>query len=306
MPEPARDESQSDIAILFADICGSTALFDALGDEGARGRITDCLQRLAAITEGEGGRVVKTIGDEIMCVFDTADAAANAACAMHEALDDGGPPPPLGVRVGLHFGPALHDADDVFGDAVNVAARMTSLAKAGQTLTTRESLLLMAPIMQASARHLDSTTVKGKAGPIDIYEILWDHNDVTRMSTDVVSRSVEDRTLEIVYADERIVLDAGRAQLVAGRSRSAELTVAESLASRHHVRFERRRGKFFLVDQSTNGTYIRANGHESFVRREEVPLTGHGEISLGRPFSDPGPIATIAYTVQGHARDDDS
>ena len=69
-------------------------------------------------------------------------------------------------------------------------------------------------------------------------------------------------------------------------SKTADIAVAEALASRQHVRVEHRRGKFFIIDQSTNGTYVMADGNEAFLRREEMPLGDAGQISLGRSFSD--------------------
>lgn len=288
---------QIETAILFADVCGTTALYETLGPEAAKARLEACLDALAAVTAREGGRVVKTIGDEIMCVFDGPGGAASAACAMHESLQDEAGNGPLALRIGVQYGPAICDGDDVFGDAVNVAARMTDYARPGQTMTTKSALALMPAIMQASARHVDSAPVKGKAEPMEIYELLWQQSDVTRMAADSGPAARPERVLDLDYRGLIVRLDASRPQLVTGRSRSAELTVDEDLASRLHARFERRRGKFFLIDQSTNGTYVRSQGHESFVRREELPLSGMGEISLGRPFSDVPPDTTIRFHV---------
>ena len=289
---------QTDTAILFADVCGSTALYESLGPEVARSRLEACLDGLAAVTGREGGRVVKTIGDQIMCVFDNAGDAASAACAMHESLQDLESGDLLALKIGIQYGPAICDNDDVFGDAVNVAARMAAYARPGQTMTTRSALSLMAPIMQASARHVDSAPVKGKAEPVEIYEMLWQQSDVTRMAAGSAPATARQRVLDLDYQGLVMRLDDSCTQLMAGRSRSADLTVDEDLASRLHARFERRRGKFFLIDQSTNGTYVKSEGHETFVRRDEVPLSGAGEISLGRPFSDvpSGPIISFHVT----------
>lgn len=297
---------QTETAILFADVCGGTALYERLSAEAAKARLEACLDMLATVTVREGGRVVKTIGDKMMCVFDNPGGAATAACAMHELLQDEAGTDPLALRIGIQYGPVIGDGDDVFGDAVNVAARMTDYARPGQTMTTASALAQMPAIMQASARHVDSAPVKGKASALEIYEILWQQSDVTRMAADSAPAARPARVLELDYRGMVRRLDASRPQLVTGRSRSAELTIDEDLASRLHARFEQRRGKFFLVDQSTNGTYVKTQGQEAFLRRDEIPLSGAGEISLGRPFSDVPPGTAIRFRVTDDADIDPS
>lgn len=282
----------ANLCIIFADISGSTRLYELLGDAAARKTVADCLETIREVVERHGGRAVKTIGDEIMSTFEDVDAATAAACEMHEALEedvthntDRGPLR-LSIRVGMHFGPALVEHGDVFGDAVNVAARMVSLAKAMQIVTTHSTVELMSPILRATTRFIDRAPVRGKKETIDIYEILWQQEDVTRMSTGVIADSAPAAQLTLRHRAEEIVVSEARPLVVLGRSKTSDLCVDEALASRQHVRIECRRGKFFLIDQSTNGTYVRANGQVAYLRREEMALTGEGEISCGRPFSE--------------------
>jgi class 3 adenylate cyclase len=87
---------------------------------------------MAKITEMYQGRVIKTIGDEIMCRFTSANDCVRAAKECQEEISMGiqGENVELTIKVGLHFGPAILMEDgDVFGDAVNVAARMAGIAK---------------------------------------------------------------------------------------------------------------------------------------------------------------------------------
>ncbi|MGE0384696.1 MAG: adenylate/guanylate cyclase domain-containing protein [Gammaproteobacteria bacterium] len=281
------------LAILFADVSGSTRLFEILGDVIARHKIAECLALLTDVTKRHKGTVIKTIGDEVMCTFPTADAAVTAACEMHEALEDESTemtekgPVSLRIRVGLHFGPAILEGGDVFGDAVNVAARMASQAKAGQIITTQSTVEVLAPMLRAGTRFVDRAPVKGKKETIDIYEVIWQQEDVTRMSTAVKVDKLPSATMTLRYNDERIVIGEDRSVAVLGRSKTADVSVNESLASRQHVRIEYRRGKFFIIDQSTNGTYVKlATNEEAFLRREEMPLSGSGRISLGRAFAE--------------------
>jgi class 3 adenylate cyclase len=288
-------QKTANLAILFADISGSTKLFEILGDAVARHKIAQCIEMLTEITKRHKGTVIKTIGDEVMCTFPAADSAATAACDMHESLDDeatemtAAGPVKLRVRVGFHFGQAILEGGDVFGDSVNVAARMVAQAKAGQIITTQHTVEHLPPILRASSRFIDRAPVKGKKETIDIYEIIWQEEDVTRMSTGVLpGDKTVNAQMHLSYRGKDFTVSHERSSAVLGRSQTADLTVDESLASRQHVRIEYRRGKFFIIDQSTNGTYVKGDNSatEAFVRREEAPLAGSGKISLGRSFNE--------------------
>lgn len=291
------------LTIMFADISGSTRLYEVLGDGPARAAVAGCLQMLTDVTERHGGSVIKTIGDEIMCTFASAEVAVSAACEMHETLEDGvdhtpADPVALAIRIGLHHGPTILEAGDVFGDAVNVAARMASMAKAGQIITTQSTIDGLPPILKASSRFIDRAPVKGKKETMDIFEVLWQQEDVTRMSTGVIPTTAHRACLELRYHGVDVTVDAEHTQVVMGRSKTADIAVAEALASRQHVRVEHRRGKFFIIDQSTNGTYVLCDGSEAFLRREEMPLSGSGKISLGRSFTE-NPQEIVHFKTDG-------
>lgn len=284
--------SSGSLAIMFADIAGSTRLYEQLGDIPARERIAECLLRLGAVALEHGGRVVKTIGDEALCTFPDVEAAVVAACGMQELFDgerrEAGQRDDLTVslRIGLHAGPALVEASDVFGDAVNVAARMVALAKVGQIITTRAVVERLPAMLRGHTRLIDLAPVKGKRDSVELFEVMWQQDDVTRMSPDLVVKPAARARLSLQLCDVTRQMDEARSQLVLGRSKSADLTVQEPLASRLHARIEHRRGKFFLVDQSTNGTWLRSGADEVFLRREEALLAGRGVISLGRPLAE--------------------
>ena len=283
------------LAILFADISGSTRLYELLGDTGARVQIADCLRRLEEVVVEHGGKVVKTIGDEVMCTFPEVEPAVIAACGMQEMFNDTRVEEAedgviaLSIRIGLHAGPTLVESSDVFGDAVNVAARMVAQAKVGQIITTRVVIDQLPSFLRGNTRLIDHAPVKGKKDTFELFEVMWQQDDVTRMSPDIVVKPSRRAQLTLRHAERTLVIDHARPQLVLGRSKTADVTVVESLASRLHARIEYRRGKFFLVDQSTNGTYVRSEANEAFLRREEALLAGSGAISLGRPFAEKSP-----------------
>ena len=293
----------ANLAILFADVSGSTRLFETLGDATARVKVSECLDTLTEVTLNHNGTVIKTIGDEIMCTFPSGDESANAAIEMHEALEEDvtegvSDNTTLSIRVGFHFGPAIMEGGDVFGDAVNVAARMAAQAKGGQIITTQSTIDLLSPMLRAASRFVDKAPIKGKKEEIEIYEIIWQEEDVTRMATGLMTEDEKPEVkLKVCYHDKEIIMDKERSSVVMGRSQTCDLSINEKLASRQHVRIELRRDKYFIIDQSTNGTHVLIQDtEEAFLRREEMPLQASGQISLGRSFSEgPEEVVTFAH-----------
>ena len=292
------------IGIMFADVAGSTQLFEVLGDDKARAAIAETLELLTNVINGHNGTVIKTIGDEVMCTFPEADDTANAATEMQETLEDANDMreegPEIKIRIGMHFGPALLEGGDVFGDAVNVAARMAAQAKGGQIITTKTTIDLLDPVTQASSRFVDNAPIKGKKDVIQIYEIIWQESDVTTMATDVgnSAQTQDIVSLEVSYNQTSVTLSQEKPGLMMGRSKACDLPINEQLASRQHVKIELRRDKFFVIDQSTNGTHIKIEGgDESFLRREEMPINANGKISLGKSFSD-DPSEVVSFTLK--------
>ncbi len=281
--------------ILFADICGSTRLFEKYGDVRARQIETRVLDVLAAQTDAQGGEVVKTIGDEIMSRFPDAESAVRASCAMHQALKEDPALAQLNiaVKIGLHHGPVLVEKNDVFGDAVNIAARMVSLAKGDQIITTRETVGCLPTGIQQMTRNLGRSQVRGKQEEMEICEVIW-HNStsLTQMATGRQEelRSLLFTRLMLEYRDRKLELAPATQTFTIGRDERSSLVVDRELVSRSHANIEFRQGKFVLVDHSTNGTYLLLeNGARFFVRREEFTLHDRGIICLGQAAAENNP-----------------
>lgn len=273
-------------AILFADVSGSTSLYERLGDERAFAAIESVLSELRRSVALQRGRVVKTIGDELMAVLDTADAAMQAACDMQIRV---AAIPPikdarLAIRVGFHFGPAIEEQGDFFGDAVNTAARMAGLAKGGQVITSGPTVNALSPLLRESTRDLDAMPVKGKQDEIRIFEVIWqDSEDLTTLASRASPVSAREPTLTLTYGERVLTLGAAKQSTSLGREAGNDLAIADNkMASRVHCKIEYRRGKFFLTDQSTNGTYVTVEGDaEIMLKREQLLLRRRGVISLG-------------------------
>jgi adenylate cyclase len=279
------EQSAVSLTIVFADISGSTHLYEMLGDVRARERTSQCLSILTEVIQRHGGTVVKTIGDEVMSTFPSADTAVRAACAMQESVAAQVVPgeTALDIRVGLHYGPALVELGDVFGDAVNVAARIVALAKARQILATHQTVETLSPLLRAATRHTDRAPVKGKQAEIDVYEVIWREEDLTRMEGQQIPLADSQARLQVRFREKELEVNHSRPVVTIGRGQQNDIIVLDALASRLHARIEYRRGKFILLDQSTNGTYVLIDeGEKAYLRREEFILRGSGVISLGR------------------------
>jgi len=289
-----------DLAVLFADVAGSTRLYEKLGNARALECIGLCLSIMRQSVKTCGGRVIKTIGDEILCVFPTAIAATQAAVDMLARIDMQAPVAgqPLQIRVGMQFGPVIHENDDVFGDCVNVAARMVKLAKPMQMMVAGECVHAMDPGLRAQARAIDKLPVKGRAKEIDVYELPWKHSeDMTTMAS-LPPEELQQKPrvqLRLKHNGREIVFGARQDVIRFGREVGSDVVVADRKASREHARIERRRDKFVLVDVSSNGTFLTFHGEpEMPVRREEIVLHGHGSISFGHPYAvDTTEVATF-------------
>lgn len=273
------------VAVLFADVAGSTRLYDAFGDAQAKLLIDECIAVMRTAVERAGGYVVKTIGDEVMSVMPDAERALAAAVDIQYKMLD------LAaveghqrmVRIGFHAGFVIEVAGDVFGDTVNMAARMTSLAKGGQIMTTGATVMLLPKLLRSATRKIAALTIKGKDEDVPVCEVLWQTNDELTMA--VTSVACEQRLVELTltFQGQRVLMNLLCPRTVMGRDLACHLVVSDKMASRQHATIELRQEKFFLVDQSTNGTFVLPDGESEFVlRREEMLLKGRGRIAFGR------------------------
>ena len=279
-------EAVSEAAVLFADVSGSTKLYETAGDAVAHAAIEKCVNLMREKTVNAKGRVIKTIGDEVMSAFATADQAADAAIEIQSAISE---MPPvgntqIGVRIGFNHGPVVERDGDVFGDAVNLAARLAGVATKGQIITARDTVMLMSPMLKAATRAITTIQVKGKAQEIQVYELIWQQSeDMTTLASQKSVYKPKNAKLRLVVQGADVILSSERPAVALGRDASADLVVKERMASRAHGKIERRLDKFILTDHSANGTFITVEGDKEIVlRREEFTLRGHGWIAFGQ------------------------
>lgn len=291
------ESSPQHLAILFADVVDSSRLYATYGNAEARRIVSSCLETMSAVVTEQGGAVVKTIGDELMCRFPTADAAVTAAVVMQQRVQErtrqGQLHASLSLRVGLHEGPVVLEEADLFGDAVNLAARMASLSKAHQIMTTRHTVDALEGGLRPLARFVDQSTIKGQTGAFDLYEIVWDTTEAT-LATSQTARVSTQRirvALEVTYGEQAWTVDVDHPVVTIGRSSQCDVVVEDTKASRLHAKIEYVKDRFVLKDVSTNGTHIRLEDSGThLVRRDELIITSGGLISLGRPVDTESPL----------------
>lgn len=295
-----------EVAILFADVVGSTQLYDEFGDTKASETVAHCLEVMKDATHQFDGTVIKTIGDEVMSTFPTVDDAMSAAAQMQARISGDQDQPgeeeciPVSIRIGCHFGPVVQEQNDIFGAAVHTANRMTSQAKAKQIVISGATVEQMGPDWKAQTRQIDVATVRGRIDEVALYELLWQPEEATSMVPTIEweSKTRNASKLVLSFRETTVEVTDTRKNINMGRADDNDLVVKGNLISRIHARVEKRRGKFMLIDQSTNGTFLQnVGGEETFVRRDSTELLGEGIIGLGR-VAKPGTPLAIHYILE--------
>ena len=290
-----------EVAIVFADVVGSTQLYDKFGDTKASETVAQCLDVMKDATHQYKGTVIKTIGDEVMSTFPTVDQAMRAAVVMQSRISADNRKEeniPVSIRIGCHFGPVVQEQNDIFGAAVHTANRMTSQAKARQIVISGETVSMMSPELQKQTRQIDVATVRGRLDEVALYELLWNPEEATSMLPTIGWGERKASKLVLNFRLSSLVLDDQKKSVTIGRADDNDLVIKGNLISRIHAKIEMRRGKFVLIDQSTNGTFLQnVQGEERFVRRDTTELHGEGVIGLGRA-DEPGSSLAIHYKTK--------
>lgn len=289
-----------EVAILFADVVGSTQLYDKFGDTKASETVAACLDVMKEATHQFNGTVIKTIGDEVMATFATVDEAMGASILMQARITADNKQDDriaVSIRIGCHYGPVVQEQNDIFGAAVHTANRMTSQAKARQVVISGETVKKMSDKYREQTRQIDVATVRGKLDEVALYELLWNPDEATSMLP-TIEWEGQDRKASIVelsFRDQTVVVSDQRKSVTLGRADDNDLVIKGNLISRIHAKVEMRRGKIIVIDQSTNGTFLlNLQGVESFVRRDSTELSGEGTIGLGKA-EQPGASLAIHF-----------
>lgn len=276
--------------VVFADLVGSTGIFERLGDATASRFVTQLTSALSKTFEQHRGRVVKLLGDGLFVVFPAEGDALAACVSIQKRLQEkpvypGGHGAAVQMQMGVECGEVVEIDGDCFGDAVNSAARLADLAGADQILTSQRVRDALAPMQQAQLRSIGPMYLRGKAEATEVFQVDWKVDrdaDATIMGASML-KAAKDMFLEVSAAGQTLRLEPRGDKLTLGRATTASLSLNDSRVSRVHATLEWRGGQFVLNDASSFGTWVYVGNQSEPVvlRRTECYLVGSGQIALG-------------------------
>jgi len=289
------------LVVLYADVAGSTQIYEKHGDALARDALALCIDVLTQIAERFEGRLLRTIGDAVMCAFKDPVKAVLASNEMQFAVQKAGEQGKfavgdLRIKIGLHFGYAMQEGNDVFGEAHLVASQLVGMAKADQILASEGTLENLPDALRAGSRMLETTLVDGVTGEITVYEMIWEVSGLTQVADVRPQRErITHSELRLVYQGQVYVVGDARRVLTLGRVKGNDVVVETDLTSRQHAEIEFARGRFHLTDNSSNGTVlVSETGSTQVLRRDKAMLGESGKIRLGcQPEDSADGVATF-------------
>ncbi len=287
-------------AILLADVSGSTSLYREHGDEQASRMVFECVEGMQKIATIHGGEFVRSKGDDVLCLFESSDAAVQAAGDMMTFGARG----EVSLHAGLHWGLVVRRGSELFGDAINIAARLSSQAKENEVLMSRQLLDHTKSIDRDALRSLGQHTLRGINMPTEIFALMAGGDEdggVTSFAAQPTmvqaqrNEQVAKTTLRLSWLDWAQDIHEGD-QITIGRSRTCGLVVPEASVSRVHASISVRGGIVEFKDSSSAGTTLTiGTAPEFYICRQTVALTGSGNIALGGVASVSAP--RIDYEV---------
>jgi adenylate cyclase len=298
--------------VVFADLTGSTGVFETLGNAKATDAITRLTQWISQVCLVHDGRVVKTLGDGVLALFPNANLAIDAVVQMQrnhlKRILNWPPKLRMRLQIGVACGEVVEVDGDCYGDAVNIAARLSDLSGADQIWATDTAIeQVHDPADGVRFRSLGPINIRGKAEPRVIFRVEWHEEVVSELLTapatfDMLQPKTDSvlGQIELSWLDVNAAFKSGEMPIHLGRVSEAEFVVNDQRVSRLHARIEWREGTFVLVDLSSYGTWVRFAGSDTdlALRRNECVLHGKGEIALGAPFSD-FTVPTVNFNLGG-------
>jgi class 3 adenylate cyclase len=279
------DQQTIPLTILFADISNSSNIYEVLGDQSAQETVGKILNRLSDITAQYDGKVIKTIGDAVLSTFPSTDNAITAAKSMQMAMTTdtfNNNLAHINIHIGIHHGPVVIENEDIFGDAVNIAARVVDYANPRQIITTRASIENLPDNSSHFTKYITKITAKNISGELELFEIIFEDQNAT-MVIDCRKLSKLCSSLYLLRGEQSIIVDVQKPVVSVGREDFNDITIQYSWISRTHAYIENQNGVFMVKDKSTNGTFIYPeDAAPVYINKGEHPLSGKGVIIFGR------------------------
>jgi adenylate cyclase len=305
----------TDVTVVFADLTGSTGLFESLGNTKATRAITSLTQWIGKVCTAHGGRVVKYLGDGVLVVFIDNAKAVGAVIEMQRShqqrIVDWPEPLKMGLQIGMARGEVVEQAGDCFGDAVNVASRLSDLSGREQIFATSGVIKQLERSGNAGAVRslcLGELDIRGRTEACVVYKIEWQSEVLSEFMTvrAAFGQSTPDARefgalpeIELSWLDTHKAFTQKQLPVFLGRDPNAQFVVKDPRVSRRHANIEYRAGKFYMEDVSSYGTWVRFSDTKAVValRRQECVLMADGEIALGAPFED-FTVPTVRFKLQ--------
>lgn len=290
----------AEVTVVFADFAGSTGVFESLGNAKATQAITYLTQWVSGVCESHGGLFVKYLGDGVLCVFINNTAAIDAALELQRVhqkrINEWTGPGLMRLQIGLARGEVVEQDADYYGDAVNVASRLSDLAGSDQILVTDSVISQLPPHNNVRSRSLGALEIRGRSELCVVHRIEWQselHTEAFTMPaglswTEPPASVAPPSSVELSWLDMKSEFSVADLPIFLGRDPSAEFVIEDPRVSRRHARIQWRAGRFYFEDLSSYGSWIRFANNQTVVplRRQECVLPLEGEIALGGPFDD--------------------
>lgn len=296
--------------VVFADLFGSTGVFESLGNIKATAAVTQATNWVAEKITTKGGKVVKLLGDGVLATFKKSPEAIAAVVDIQRSyqLRLAGLPPQLymPLRIGVVRGDVILVDDDCYGDAVNTASRLSELAGPHQIWVNDKAIENSPKLADVHFRFLGPIAIRGRSEPCNVHQIEWQEDQNSDYFTVQAPANAQSENgvvdalggqVELSFNELRQTFQAFELPIHIGRFRKVDFVVNDPRVSRTHATIEWRNGSFVLVDESSYGSWVRFAGSRSdlMLRRDECVLHGHGQFALGTSFSDPSaPIVSFA------------
>ncbi len=304
----------TDVTVVFADLTGSTGIFESLGNTKATLAITSLTQWIGKLSAAHGGRVVKYLGDGVLMVFADNAKAVGAVIEiqrLHQQRTGDWPQHlRMGLQIGMARGKIVEQGGDCFGDAVNLASRLSDLSGREQIFATGAVIDQLDPSKNATTIRsicLGELDIRGRSEACVVYKIEWQSEVMSDLMTvrAALGEFPDSREfvalpeIELSWRDTQTAFTQEQLPVFLGRDSKAKFVVKDPRVSRRHANIEYRAGKFYVEDVSSYGTWVRFSDTMAVValRRQECLLMGDGEIALGAPFEDVT-VPTVRFKLQ--------
>ena len=286
--------------VVFADLTGSTGVFESLGNAKATQAITRLTQWIGEVCKSHRGHVVKYLGDGVLILFKESKNAIEAATELqqvhHNRIRKWPEPLKMRLQIGMARGEVVEHDADCYGDAVNVASRLSDLSGPDQILASDTVIKQLPDYSLVRSRCMGEIPIRGRTESCLVHRIEWQTevlSEVFTMPASLMSLPrgqsvIEPAFIVLSWLDINISFSSAELPIFLGRDTSAQFVVQDPRVSRKHAQIEWRDGKFYLEDISSYGTWVRFSDSSITIalRRQECVLLQDGEMALGASFED--------------------